>query len=88
LGDLRAAIFEEPIKFGSVLRFEARIFAGGFVEIGDVLACEVTEFGIFEANVPLMVFFFHLVALVFDAEFLIFAGLRFEAIFGLAPFGS
>jgi hypothetical protein len=81
-------IFEKTLDFGGVLRFEAGIFAGRFVGGGDVLAGAVTECGVFEENVPGMVFFFHLVALVFDAEFLLLAALRFEAIFGLAPFGS
>jgi len=31
---------------------------------------------------------FHVVAPVLEAEFLLLAGLRFKAIFGLAPFGS
>jgi hypothetical protein len=56
--------------------------------VGDVLAYAVTKCGVFEANVPFVVFFFHFVALVFEAEFLVFAVLRFEAIFGLALFGS
>ncbi len=88
MGDLRAAIFEEPVHFGEVLRFEGRIFVHEFVEIGDVLAGTMAEGGIFEADVPKMAIFFHFVALILDAQFLVFAFLRFEANFGLASFGS
>jgi hypothetical protein len=38
----------------------------------------VTEFGVFEENVPVVVFFFHVVALVFDTKFPLLASLRFE----------
>jgi hypothetical protein len=88
LGDLRAAILEEAVQFGGELRFEARILVDGFVEIDDILAGTMAEGRVFEANVPLVVIFFHFVALVLDAQFLLFAVLRFEAIFGLASFGS
>jgi hypothetical protein len=33
-------IFKEALDFGGVLRFEGRIFAGGLVGAGDVLAGE------------------------------------------------
>ena len=79
---------EESIDFGHVLRFEGRIFADGLIVMGDVLAYAVTKCCVFEANVPFMVFFFHFVALVFEAQFRVFAVLRFEAICGLALFGS
>ena len=88
MGDLRTLILEHSIDFSHVLRFEARIFAGGLVVVGDVLAYAVAECGVFEANIPFMAFFFHFVALVFEAEFLVFAALRFEANLGLALFGS
>ncbi len=88
LGDLRAAIFEEAVHFGEVLRFEAGIFAGSFVEIGDVLAGTMAEGGIFEADIPKMAIFFHFVAFVLDAQFFVFAFLRFEAIFSFASFGA
>ncbi len=88
LGGLRLTVLEEPLDFGGVLRFEARIFEGRFAGCGDVLAGAVAECRIFEENVPRVVFFFHLVALIFDAKFLLFAGLRFEAILGFACFGS
>ena len=88
MGDPRTLILEQSVDFSHVLRFEARIFAGGLVVVGDVQAYAVTKCGVFEANIPFMVFFFHFVALVFDAEFFVFAVLRFEAIFGLALFGS
>ncbi len=87
-GDLRTIIFEEAVNFGDVLRFEVRIFDSGFVEIGDVLAGAVTEGSFFYANVPIMVFFFHFVALILDAELLLFAFLRFEAICDFSSFGS
>ena len=64
------------------------IFEGRFAGGGYVLAGAVAEFGVFEEEIPVMAFFFHLVALVFDVEFLLFAGLRFEAILLLACFGS
>ncbi len=88
MGDVRALILEQSVDFSHVLRFEARILASGLVVVGDVQAYAVTKCGVFEANIPFMVFFFHFVALVFDAEFFVFAVLRFEAIFGLALFGS
>lgn len=87
-GHLRGAILEEAVDFGDILRFEARIFEGSFHEIDDVLAGAMAEGGVFEANVPFVVVFFHLVAFALDAPFLLFAVLRFEAIFGLASFGS
>ncbi len=86
MGDLRTLILEHSIDFSDVLRFEARIFADRFVEIGDVLTGAMAEGGVFEANIPFMVFFFHFVALVFEAEFFGFAVLRFEAIGGFARF--
>ena len=52
--------------------------------VGDIQADAVAKGGVFQANIPFMVFFFHFVAFVFDADFLILAFLRFEAIFGLA----
>ncbi len=65
--DLRAIVLEETVDFGDVLRFEAGIFAGRFVVVGDVLAGAVTELGVFDADVPIMVLFLHFVALVLDA---------------------
>ena len=88
MGGLRTLMLEQSVDFSDVLRFEARIFAGGLVVVGDVLTYAVAKCGVFEANIPFMVFFFHFVALVFEAELFVFAVLRFEAIFGLALFGS
>ena len=88
MGDLGTLILEQSVDFSDVLRFEARIFAGGLVGVGDVLTDAVTKCGVFEANIPFMVFFFHFVAAVFEAQFRVFAVLRFEAIFGLTPFRS
>ncbi len=88
MGDLRTLILEHSIDFSDVLRFEARVFADGLAGVGDVQAYAVTKGGVFESNIPFVVFFFHFVTLVFDAEFCVFAVLRFEAIFGLALFGS
>ena len=81
-------MLEQSIDFSDVLRFEARIFAGGLAGVGDVQTYAVTKCGVFHANIPFMVFFFHFVALILDAELLLFAFLRFEAIFGFASFGS
>ena len=70
------------------MRFEARVFGGGFGVLSDVLADAEASFGVFLDDVPIMSLFFHFVALVFEAKFFVFAVLRFEAIFFLAPFGS
>jgi len=103
------------------LRFEARIFSGGFGVFGDVSADAEAGFGIRSRNtrktgavssghrkgcgacllswwhssapfaldhLPIMRLFFHFMALVFEAEFLLFAGLRFEPKLGFALFGS
>ncbi len=75
-------------QLGVVFRFEARVFGGGFVVLADVLADAETGFGVLLQNLPIVCLFFHRVALVFEAEFLLLAGLRFEAILGLACFGS
>ena len=75
-------------QFGGVLRREARIFGGGFGVLRHVLTDAEASFGIFFDYVPIMRLFFHFVALVFDALFLVFAVLRFEPIFFFAPFGS
>ncbi len=75
-------------QLGGVLRFEARVFGGQFAVLTDVLTDAEAGFGVFLQNLPIMCLFFHLVALIFDANFLLFASLRFEAIFGLAPFDS
>ena len=75
-------------QFGIVLRFEARVFSGGFAVLADVLADAEACLGVFLENLPVMRLLFHGVALVFEAEFLLFAGLRFEAILLLARFGS
>ena len=88
MGHLGSLILEQSVDFSDELRFEARIFAGGLVVVGDVLSDAGTKGGVFEANIPFMVFFFHFVALVLESEFGVFAVLRFEAIFGFAPFGS
>ena len=88
MGDPRTLILEQSVDFSHVLRFEARIFASGLAGVRDVEAYAVTKCGVFKANIPCMVFFFHFVALVLDAEFFVFAFLRFEAIFGFALFGS
>jgi hypothetical protein len=87
-GELRAIIFEKPVDFGDVLRFEVGILAGGLEVCQDVFAGAVTKLGVFEVYVPFVVFFFHFVALILEAEFLVFAFLRLEAIFGFASFGS
>ena len=76
-------------EFGGVLRFEARVLrSGSFAVLGDVLREATAGFGVFSDEIPIMCLFFHFVALVFEAEFLLFAILRFEAIFGFALFGS
>jgi hypothetical protein len=75
-------------QFGVVLRFEARVFGCGFEGLADVLADAEASFGVFLENLPIVCLFFHFVALVFEAEFLLFAGLRFEAILLLTCFGS
>ncbi len=88
MGDPRTLILEQSVDFSHVLRFEARIFASGLAGVRDVEAYAMTKGGVFEANIPFMVFFFQFMALVFDPEFLVFAFLRFEAKAGFASFGS
>ncbi len=75
-------------QLGGVLRFEARVFGGQFAVLADVLADAEAGFGVLLQNLPIVDLFFHLVALIFDADFLLFAPLRFEAILLLACFGS
>ena len=75
-------------EFGGVLRFEAGVLSGGFVVLREVLADAEAGLGVSLENLPIMRLFFHGLALVFEAEFLLFAGLRFEAILLLACFGS
>ncbi len=79
------AVFGE---LGGVLRFEAGVLNGRFVVLREILSDAEAGFGVFIDHLPIMCLFFHFVLLVFDAKFLFFAGLRFEAIFGLACFGS
>ncbi len=81
---LEAAFFE----FGVVLRYEARIFFGRFDLLGGVGGDLVAGLGVFAHYVPKMFFFFHFVLFVFEAQFLLFAFLRFEAIGFFALFGS
>ncbi len=68
--------------------FKAGVFGGQLVVLTDVLADAEAGLGVFFQNIPIMRLFFHVVALDFEAEFLLLTRLRFEAIFGLAPFGS
>ena len=75
-------------QFGVVLRFEARVFGGEFGVLVDVLTDAEAGFGVFFDYLPIVSLFFHFVALVLEADFLVFAGLRFEPILFLAPFGS
>ncbi len=89
-GGTSAEILPEVVfgQFGIVLRFEARVFGGQFVVLTDVLADAEAGFGVFLQKIPIVCLFFHVVALGFEAEFLLLTRLRFEAIFGLALFGS
>jgi hypothetical protein len=89
-GGTPAKVWLEAVlgEFGGVLRFEAGVLGGGFVVLRDVLGDAEASFGVFLDHFPIMSLFFHFVLLVFDAKFLLFAGLRFEAIFGLAALGS
>jgi hypothetical protein len=89
-GGTSAEILLEAVlgQLGVVLRFEARVFSGQFAVLADVLANAEAGFGVFLQNVPIVGLFFHLVALIFDAKFLLLAALRFEAILLPAPFGS
>jgi hypothetical protein len=58
------------------------------VVLTDVLADAEAGFRVLLQKIPIVCLFFHVVALGFEAEFLLLAVLRFKAIFGLAPFGS
>jgi hypothetical protein len=89
LGTSELMVLEAVLgELGGVLRFEAGNFGGGFAVLREGLRDTEAGFGVFLENLPIMCLFFHFVLLVFDAKLLLFAGLRFEAIFGLASFGS
>ncbi len=68
-------------KFGIVFGLEGWIFATCFDILRDVEANLMASDGVFVENFPVMLVFFHLVRLVFDA-------LRFEPIFGFALVGA
>jgi len=89
-GGTSAIVWLEAVlgEFGGVLRFEAGVLGGGFVVLREILPDAEAGFSVFLENLPIMCLVFHFVLFVFDAKFLFFAGLRFEAIFGLAAFGS
>jgi hypothetical protein len=61
------------------LRFEAKIFAGRLEIVQHVPRDAGTGFAIFPQKAQIVSLFFRLVALIFDAKFLLCAGLRFEA---------